>query len=63
MDAGTITSIIGSLGFPIAAAVGLFWYMIKQDEKHREEINGLREAVNNNTLVIQKLLDKMGDES
>ena len=58
MDINVITQLIGSLGFPIMVAIACFWYINKQQEQHKEEINKLSEAVNNNTLVIQKLLDK-----
>ena len=37
----------------------LFWYINKRDDIHKEEINKLSEAVNNNTLVMQKLLDRL----
>ena len=58
MDISTISQIIGSLGFPIAVAIASFWYINKQEEQHKQEIDKMAEAVNNNTLVIQKLLDK-----
>ena len=29
---------------------------------HKEEMAKMTEAVNNNTMVIQKLVDKMGDD-
>ena len=54
----TIAQIISQLGFPIAVACVCFFFFFKQQEQHKEEINKLSEAVNNNTLVIQKLLDK-----
>lgn len=54
----TIAQIISQLGFPIAVACVCFWYINKQQEQHKQEIDKLSEAVNNNTLVIQKLLDK-----
>ena len=38
----------------------LFWYVTKKDESHREEMNKMAEAVNNNTIVMQRLLDKLG---
>lgn len=31
-------------------------------EQHTEEMNAITEAVNNNTLVIQRLLDNIGDD-
>ena len=61
MDVQTLTQIVSSLGFPIVVAGAMFWKMNKQDEDHKEEMNKITEAVNNNTLALQKLLDKLGD--
>lgn len=58
MDVSAIMQFISNLGFPIAVAVACFWYINKQEEQHKQEIDKMAEAVNNNTLVIQKLLDK-----
>lgn len=55
-----IIQIVAQLGFPIAMCLLMFWYVTKKDESHREEINKMSEAVNNNTLVMQKLIDKLG---
>ena len=54
MDVNTITSIISSVGFPIAACVGLFWYMTKQNEE-------LKKAIDNNTLILTKLCERLGN--
>lgn len=54
-----IYTAISTVGFPIVAYGAMFWYMMQQDKAHQEEIKNLSEAVNNNTLVVQKLLDKM----
>ena len=59
MDTTQIVQIISSLGFPIVMCGALFWYMIQQREEHKEEINKMSEALNNNTLAIQKLLDEL----
>ena len=60
MDLSTISQLIGSLGFPIAVAIACFWYINKREEQHKEEVNKLSEAVHNNTLVMQKLVDRLG---
>ena len=60
MDASAITQIISSVGFPIAACLICFWYVNKLTETHKEEVNKLTDALNNNTLVMQKLCDKLG---
>lgn len=49
MDAGTITNIIGSLGFPIAAACFMAWFMVTQ-------VKEFRKTIEENTKVIQELL-------
>ena len=54
-----IVQIVTQLGFPIAMCLLLFWYVTKKDESHREEMNKMAEAVNNNTIVMQRLLDKL----
>lgn len=56
-----IVQIVAQLGFPIAMCLLMFWYVTKKDESHKEEIDKMSEAVNNNTLVMQKLIDKLGD--
>lgn len=66
MDANTIISIIGSVGFPIVACGAMAYYVkyitdrsreqIKEImEQHRKEMTDVTEAVKNNTLALQKL--------
>lgn len=62
MSGDSIVSIISSVGFPIAACIGLFWYMTKQQEQHQEETAKLTEAVNELKLVLTSILTKIGDD-
>lgn len=62
MEANTIIQVVGSLGFPIVMCGGLFYRMIKSDEQHKAEMDKLSEALNNNTLAITKLSDKLNKE-
>lgn len=50
---------LSQYGFPIVACVALFWKMNDQDTKHKDEVQKLTEALNNNTTVMQKLSDKL----
>lgn len=59
MDANVIITLISSVGFPIVACIGCGWYINKKDTQHKEEVDKFAEALNNNTLVIQKLVDKL----
>lgn len=69
-DISSIMQIIGTLGFPIAACIYLFYYMQKEREQnaaqreadrleHKREMEQMVAALNNNTLVIQKLVDTL----
>lgn len=62
MDANAIIQIVGSLGFPIVMCGALFWRQIKFDEQHKEEMDKLSEALNNNTQAIIKLSDNLDKE-
>lgn len=62
MDYTAAAQLIGSLGFPIVACVMLYVRMEKQDENHRQEVGELTKAIQNNTIVMQKLIDRFGGE-
>ena len=59
MDFVSITQAIGTLGFPIAACIALFVYLMKESDAHKEEVNKLQEALQNNTIALTKLCDKL----
>lgn len=61
MGVNDVVSIISTVGFPIAACVALFWQSNQMHKQHKEEMDGVKEALNNNTLVVQKLVDKLSD--
>lgn len=63
-----VMSAISSVGFPIAMALLLFWYMTKQEEKmvelqkeHKEETNGLKDAISKLEVAITALITKIGE--
>lgn len=62
MDVNAITQLIGSLGFPIVCCGALFWRMIKSDEKHQQEMDKMADALNNNTLALTRLTEKLSKE-
>ena len=62
MDAGTITQIVSTVGFPIAMCVALLWYIKDVSDKHKQETEKFTEALNHNTLVLQKLCYTIGLE-
>ena len=61
MDMQGITTLIGTLGFPIAVCLVCFWWINKRETQHKEEIDKLAEAVKNNTVVMHKLVDRLSE--
>ena len=68
-----IFAAIGQYAFPIVACVMMGWYVkYTQDnyrkdiqelsKNHKEEIDKVTSALNNNTLALQKLSDVIGGE-
>lgn len=56
MDFSAVSQMISSVGFPIAACVALFWQMNRESTQHKEEMDALKESLNQNTLAITKLV-------
>ena len=72
MEIAEVVNFIGTIGFPIAGCVFMAYYIKYITDKHREEVKELNEqhrvemgevtqAINNNTLALTKLCDKLGE--
>lgn len=70
MDAAAIMQAISTVGFPIACCIGMGWYVKYTTDKHREELANLNEqhkaemtdvttAINNNTIALTKLCERL----
>lgn len=59
MDMNTLVQLIGSLGFPIAACIAMFWTLNKEREERIAEMQKFTEAINNNTLALEALRGKL----
>lgn len=57
-----IVSVISTLGFPIAMCLILCYYVNKINESHKAESKDFANALNANTVVLQKLCDKLDVE-
>lgn len=55
MEVEMVQSLIGSLGFPIACVITMFYMWNKEREDHKAEMANVTAALNNNTLALQKL--------
>lgn len=63
MDVTMVSQLIGSLGFPIVCCGTLFWYLVKEKDAHKEEIDELRKSVEANTTAINSLCQHLGGKS
>ena len=62
MDMEGITSLFSNLAVPVACLIATFYLWNKEREDHKAEQKELTEAIANNTLVMQKLVDKLDKE-
>ena len=50
-----LVQIISTLGFPIATAVALFWYMVTEQKE-------LRSVIDNNSNILLRILEHLKEE-
>lgn len=66
--ANEVIALINSLGLPTVVACASMWYVKYREDKndqkiermteeHKEEMTDITEAVNNNTLALQRICD------
>jgi len=71
--ANDVITAITTVGFPIVFCLAMAWFVYDQTEKHREEVITLNDnhkkeleqitlALNNNTIALTRLCDKMEKE-
>lgn len=65
-----VVAVINQVGFPITVCIAAAWYINHTNNQHREDIKNLTEqhikemteittALNNNTVALTKLTDKL----
>lgn len=57
-----LSTLISTLGFPMGMCLIMCYYIYKIGDAHKEETTKFAEALNNNTVVLQKLCDKLDSE-
>lgn len=72
-NASLIVQMIGSVGFPIVACFAMGWYVkhttdkaseerTEENKAHQAEMDKITEALNNNTMAITKLAERLDRE-
>ena len=59
MEATTILEIISTVGFPIACCIAMFVQQNKMSENHKKEMSEMKSAIDNNTIALTKLIEKL----
>lgn len=54
-----IAQLISTVGFPIVMCLVLLYEMQEMSKSHKEETSSLKDALNNNTIVLEKILTKL----
>lgn len=54
-----ILQAISTVGFPIVACGAMFWKINQQDKQHKEEMDSVTKALENNTIALTKLEDSI----
>lgn len=62
MTVNDIITLISSVGFPIVCCAVLFWFMYKVNNQHSEDMQRITETINENTRVLIKLAERLGDD-
>lgn len=74
MGLNEILTAIATVGFPIVACCAMAYFFSRVNDnyrndikeinaQHKDEMDAMTQAINNNTLVIQRLVDRMdGDK-
>ena len=57
-----LSTLISTLGFPIGMCLIMCYYIDKINDAHKEETDKFAGALNNNTVVLQKLCDRLDSE-
>lgn len=57
-----LSTLVSTLGFPIAMCLIMCYYINKINDAHKEESDKFADALNNNTIVLQKLCDRLDSE-
>lgn len=58
-----VVTLITNVGFPIGLTLILLWYIYDSNNKHKEEMDKMSEALNNNTLALTKFIDRLEREN
>lgn len=57
-----VTTLLGNYAFPMVACICMAWYVKEIQKEHSDEVSKLRDVLERNTLVLEKLVTKIGGD-
>lgn len=54
-----VVTAISTVGFPIVMCILIFYYMEKESESHKQEVDGLKEVLTDLKISITQLTDEL----
>ena len=61
MDIQTLTQLVSAVGFPIVACLIMWKALQDSTAAHKEEMDAMRESLNQNTVVLAELKQMLQD--
>lgn len=62
MDYNTIVTLVGSLGFPIAACIGLFWMINSTMKEFKETIAENTKVMTELVATVKSIYNRSGED-
>lgn len=59
MELGELLNAITTVGFPIVMCLAMACYVKSTQQSYREDVRSMVQSIDNNTAVINRLLDKL----
>lgn len=60
--ADVIVQIVSTVGFPIAMTLLMFWFLNREQENHKVEMNDLKDVIAKNNEVLASLKQLIEDK-
>ena len=55
MEIDAFVSAVSTVGFPIVCCAAIFWYLYQEQKSHKDEMNAVTKALQENTIVLTEL--------
>lgn len=57
-----VSTLLGNYAFPIVACIFMAYYVREIQRQHADEVSKLRDVLERNTIVLEKIITKIGED-